>query len=84
MEGAVAALGDEIRQYPQIAPTNLIGRNWAGVAVMRLPDRAGYHRIRTPHVAEVDAAQLLSAHSHLVHHPHALHALADQHSKAAG
>ena len=37
MDGAVAALGDEIRQYPDVAPTNLIGREWTGVAVMRLP-----------------------------------------------
>ena len=52
MDGAVAALGDDIRQYPDVAPTLLIGREWTGVAVMRLPDRAGYHRVRTPHVTE--------------------------------
>jgi S-DNA-T family DNA segregation ATPase FtsK/SpoIIIE len=61
MDGAVAALGDDIRQYPEVAPTNLIGREWAGVAVMRFPDRAGYHRIRTPHVTEADAACLVGA-----------------------
>ena len=59
MDGAVAALGDDIRQYPDIAPTLLIGREWTGVAVMRLPDRPGYHRVRTPHVTEADAAQLI-------------------------
>jgi S-DNA-T family DNA segregation ATPase FtsK/SpoIIIE len=58
MDGAVAALGDEIRQYPDIAPTGLIGRQWTGVAVMRLPDRAGYHRVRTPYVTEADAARI--------------------------
>jgi S-DNA-T family DNA segregation ATPase FtsK/SpoIIIE len=58
MDGAVAALGDEIRQYPEIAPTALIGRQWTGVAVMRLPDRAGFHRVRTPYVTEVDAARI--------------------------
>ena len=31
------------------------------MAVMRLPDRAGYHRVRTPHVTEADAAQLVAA-----------------------
>jgi S-DNA-T family DNA segregation ATPase FtsK/SpoIIIE len=61
MDGAVAALGDDIRQYPDVAPTNLIGREWTGVAVMRLPDRAGYHRVRTPHVTEADAARLVGA-----------------------
>jgi S-DNA-T family DNA segregation ATPase FtsK/SpoIIIE len=65
MDGAVAALGDEIRQYPEIAPTELIGRQWTGVAVMRRPDRAGYHRVRTPHVSELDAGRLLAGCSHL-------------------
>ena len=60
MDGAVAALGDDIRQYPDVAPTLLIGREWTGVAVMRLPDRPGYHRVRTPHVTEADAAQLVA------------------------
>jgi S-DNA-T family DNA segregation ATPase FtsK/SpoIIIE len=60
MDGAVAALGDEIRQFPDVAPTDLIGRQWTGVAVMRRPDRAGYHRVRTPHVSELDAGRLLS------------------------
>jgi S-DNA-T family DNA segregation ATPase FtsK/SpoIIIE len=69
MDGAVAALGDDIRQYPDVAPTNLIGREWTGVAVMRLPDRAGYHRVRTPHVTEGDAARLVGAVAHLRHAP---------------
>ncbi len=56
MDGAVAALGDDIRQYPEIAPTELIGRQWTGVAVMRRPDCAGFHRVRTPYVSEPDAA----------------------------
>jgi S-DNA-T family DNA segregation ATPase FtsK/SpoIIIE len=60
MDGAVAALGDDIRQYPEIAPTELIGRQWTGVAVLRRPDRAGYHRVRTPFVSEHDAAHLAS------------------------
>ena len=59
MDGAVAALGDDIRQYPEIAPTELIGRQWTGVAVLRRPDRAGYHRVRTPFVSEHDAAQMV-------------------------
>jgi S-DNA-T family DNA segregation ATPase FtsK/SpoIIIE len=65
MDGAVAALGDEIRQFPDIAPTQLVGRQWTGVAVMRLPDRAGYHRVRTPHVSEHDAARVLTESNHL-------------------
>ena len=61
MDGAVAALGDDIRHYPDIAPTALIGRQWTGVAVMRSPERGGFHRIRTPYVSEHDAAQLIAA-----------------------
>jgi S-DNA-T family DNA segregation ATPase FtsK/SpoIIIE len=73
MDGAVAALGDEIRQYPDIAPTNLIGREWTGVAVMRLPDRPGYHRVRTPHVTEADAARLAATTAPLARPPRVLH-----------
>jgi S-DNA-T family DNA segregation ATPase FtsK/SpoIIIE len=65
MDGAVAALGDDIRLYPEMAPTELIGRQWTGVAVLRRPDRAGYHRVRTPFVTEHDAAHLVSHFQHL-------------------
>jgi S-DNA-T family DNA segregation ATPase FtsK/SpoIIIE len=67
MDGAVAALGDEIRQYPEIAPTGLIGRQWTGVAVMRLPDRAGFHRVRTPYVTEADAARIANHYASLTY-----------------
>ncbi len=78
MDGAVAALGDDIRQYPDVAPTLLIGREWTGVAVMRLPDRPGYHRVRTPHVTEADAAHLVAHSAHLRQEPQTtLHAFAD-------
>ena len=82
MEGAVAALGDDIRQYPDIAPTELIGRQWAGVAVMRLPDRPGYHRVRTPYVSEADAARLTDSYGQLSRQPRPLHVLAGH--EAAG
>ena len=75
MEGAVAALGEEIRQYPDIAPTELVGQKWTGVGVMRLPDRPGYHRVRTPHVTEADAAGVLASYAHLRQTPRALHAV---------
>jgi S-DNA-T family DNA segregation ATPase FtsK/SpoIIIE len=69
MDGAVAALGDDIRQYPDTAPTQLIGREWTGVAVMRLPDRVGFHRVRTPHVSEADAARTIAAYADLTRDP---------------
>jgi DNA segregation ATPase FtsK/SpoIIIE, S-DNA-T family len=77
MDGAVAALGDDIRQYPDIAPTELIGRQWTGVAVMRLPDRTAFHRVRTPHVTEADAASLLTATAYLCQPPNGLVEMAD-------
>jgi S-DNA-T family DNA segregation ATPase FtsK/SpoIIIE len=65
MDGAVAALGDDIRQYPDIAPTQLVGQGWTGVAVLRLPDRTGFHRARTPYVSEADAARVVGGFGHL-------------------
>ncbi|MBO0729266.1 MAG: hypothetical protein J2P57_08395 [Acidimicrobiaceae bacterium] len=75
MDGAVAALGDDIRQYPDIAPTELIGRQWVGVAVMRLPDRPGYHRVRTPFVTESDAAWVAHSHAGFCANPNTVQAL---------
>jgi len=69
MDGAVAALGDDIRQYPDIAPTELIGRQWTGVAVMRSPARAGFGRVRTPYVTETDAAALIAGQAGLTRSP---------------
>jgi S-DNA-T family DNA segregation ATPase FtsK/SpoIIIE len=83
MDGAVAALGDDIRQYPEIAPTALLGREWTGVAVMRLPDRAGYHRVRTPFVGEANAASVLTAHAHLRRDPQVVHEAGDDAEGAA-
>lgn len=69
MDGAVAALGDDIRQYSDIAPTELMGRQWTGVAVMRRPDRAGFHRVRTPYVSEHDAALLAAQYAPFTRDP---------------
>jgi len=78
MEGAVAALGDEIRQYPDIAPTTLVGREWTGVAVMKLPDRAGYHRVRTPFVSEADATHIVNHYGPLTQTPRTLHVVGQE------
>ena len=47
------------------------------MAVMRLPDRAGYHRVRTPHVTETDAAQLIDAYAGLRQTLHTLQVVSD-------
>jgi S-DNA-T family DNA segregation ATPase FtsK/SpoIIIE len=82
MDGAVAALGDDIRQFPEIAPTALLGREWTGVAVMRLPDRAGYHRVRSPFVSEADAARVLTSHVQLRRDPQIVHEVGDEEGAA--
>jgi DNA segregation ATPase FtsK/SpoIIIE, S-DNA-T family len=58
LDGAVAALGEEIRQHPEASPVLLNDPAYVGVAVTSLPGRAGFQRVRTPlvdphHVAAV-------------------------------
>jgi S-DNA-T family DNA segregation ATPase FtsK/SpoIIIE len=58
LDGAVAALGEEIRQHPDVSPVLLNDPAYVGVAVTSLPGRPGFCRVRTPlvdhhHVAAV-------------------------------
>jgi S-DNA-T family DNA segregation ATPase FtsK/SpoIIIE len=55
LDGAVAALGEEIRSHPEASPVRLNDPAYVGVAVTSLPGRPGFHRVRTP---AVDPAQL--------------------------
>ena len=48
VDGAVAALGEEIRQHPDASPVQLNDPAYVGVAVTSLPGRPGFHRVRTP------------------------------------
>jgi len=48
VDGAVAALGEEIRQHPDVSPVLLNDPAYVGVAVTSLPGRPGFHRVRTP------------------------------------
>ena len=48
VDGAVAALGEEIRQHPDASPVLLNDPAYVGVAVTSLPGRPGFHRVRTP------------------------------------
>lgn len=68
-EAAVAALGADIRQYPDASPTTLVGDQYRGVCVASLADRPGFSRIRTPHVAENDAALVVRATEKLTSDP---------------
>jgi S-DNA-T family DNA segregation ATPase FtsK/SpoIIIE len=55
IDGAVAALGEEIRQHPDASPVLLNDPAYVGVAVTSLPGRPGFYRVRTP---QVDHAQV--------------------------
>jgi DNA segregation ATPase FtsK/SpoIIIE, S-DNA-T family len=50
LDGAVAALGEEIRQHPDASPVLLNDPACVGVAVTSLPGRPGFQRVRTPRV----------------------------------
>ena len=60
LDGAVAALGEEIRQHPDASPV-LNDPVYVGVAVTSLPGRPGFHRVRTPQVAHHQVAAIIRA-----------------------
>jgi DNA segregation ATPase FtsK/SpoIIIE, S-DNA-T family len=61
VDGAVAALGEEIRQYPDASPVLLNDPAYVGVAVTSLPGRPGFHRVRTPQVNQHQVAAIIRA-----------------------
>jgi hypothetical protein len=61
VDGAVAALGEEIRQYPDASPVLLNDPAYVGVAVTSLPGRPGFHRVRTPQVDHHQVAAIIRA-----------------------
>ncbi|WP_308315905.1 FtsK/SpoIIIE domain-containing protein [Streptomyces sp. CC228A] len=71
-DAAVAALGDDIREWPDANPTTLQDPAYVGVAVMNSPGKAGFTRLRTPYVKEEDAARIATATAHLTADPAAL------------
>jgi DNA segregation ATPase FtsK/SpoIIIE, S-DNA-T family len=76
VDGAVAALGEEIRQHPEASPVLLNDPAYVGVAVTSLPGRPGFHRVRTPHVDHHQVAAIIRATARLRDDPAGL--LADQ------
>ena len=68
-DAAVAALGDDIRNWPDANPVNLQDPAYVGVAAMSLHGRAGFTRVRTPQVSDADAARIAEATSHLTLDP---------------
>jgi DNA segregation ATPase FtsK/SpoIIIE, S-DNA-T family len=61
IDGAVAALGEEIRQHPEASPVLLNDPAYVGVAVTSLPGRPGFHRVRTPQVDHHQVAAIIRA-----------------------
>ena len=76
VDGAVAALGEEIRAHPDVSPVLLNDPAYVGVAVTSLPGRPGFHRVRTPQVDHHQVAGLVQATAGLRVDPTAL--LAEQ------
>ncbi|QKW25046.1 cell division protein FtsK [Streptomyces seoulensis] len=69
VEAAVAALGDDLRNWPDASPVTLQDPAYVGVAVMAMQGHPGYTRIRTPYVSDADAARVAEATSHLTADP---------------
>jgi S-DNA-T family DNA segregation ATPase FtsK/SpoIIIE len=76
IDGAVAALGEEIRSHPDVSPVRLNDPAYVGVAVTSLPGRPGFHRVRTPQVDHHQVAAVIRAVAELRRDPAAL--LAEQ------
>ncbi|MEU6245627.1 hypothetical protein [Streptomyces sp. NPDC047024] len=53
VEAAVAALGDDIRNWPDASPVTLQDPAYVGVTVMAMQGRHSYTRIRTPRRAGI-------------------------------
>ncbi len=71
-EAAVAALGEEIREWPDANPINLQDPTYVGVASMNHQSQPGFTRIRTPYVADADAARIAKQTASLTADPYAL------------
>jgi S-DNA-T family DNA segregation ATPase FtsK/SpoIIIE len=72
VDGAVAALGEEIRQHPDASPVLLNDPAYVGVAVTSLPGRPGFYRVRTPQVDHHQIAAIIRATTGLRADPAAL------------
>jgi S-DNA-T family DNA segregation ATPase FtsK/SpoIIIE len=68
-EAAVAALGADIRQYPDANPVALQNPAYVGVASMVVQGRPGFVRVRTPYVSDQDVAAVCSATAGLTRDP---------------
>jgi S-DNA-T family DNA segregation ATPase FtsK/SpoIIIE len=68
-EAAVAALGADIRQYPEANPVSLQDPVYVGVASMVVQGRPGFVRVRTAYVRDEDVARICEASASLTRDP---------------
>jgi DNA segregation ATPase FtsK/SpoIIIE, S-DNA-T family len=68
-EAAVAALGADIRQYPEANPVALQDPTYVGVASMVVQGRPGFVRVRTPYVGDADVARICTSTARLARDP---------------
>jgi S-DNA-T family DNA segregation ATPase FtsK/SpoIIIE len=68
-EAAVAALGADIRQYPDANPVALQDPVYVGVASMAVQGRPGFVRVRTPYVRDADVARICASTAGLTRDP---------------
>jgi S-DNA-T family DNA segregation ATPase FtsK/SpoIIIE len=68
-EAAVAALGEDIRDWPDANPINLQDPAYVGVASMNHQSQPGFTRIRTPYVPDEYAAEIAHTTKHLTADP---------------
>ncbi|MEW1655862.1 cell division protein FtsK [Streptomyces sp. NPDC093707] len=72
IDASVAALGDDIRDWPDASPVELQDPAYVGVAVMKITGQKGFTRVRTPYVDEADAARIAAETAHLTADPYDL------------
>ncbi|MET9792698.1 hypothetical protein [Streptomyces canus] len=70
-EASVAALGEEIREWPDANPINLQDPAYIGVASMNHQSQPGFTRIRTPYVPDAEAAHVAEQTANLTADPYA-------------
>jgi S-DNA-T family DNA segregation ATPase FtsK/SpoIIIE len=80
-EAAVAALGADIRQYPDANPVALQDPAYVGVASMAAQGRPGFVRVRTPYVSDERVARICTETATLTRDP--LDLVAGQRRQAA-
>jgi len=68
-EAAVAALGADIRHFPEANPVALQDPVYVGVASMVVQGRPGFVRVRTPYVDDRDVVRICAATATLTRDP---------------